>query len=424
MSQTEITKPVMLDETGQLLVEGFARQNLLLTQLVSASSEETPVATLREIAEIVRRGEAPHVFSIGDQIMVKWNNGTQDYILPFDIVHFGDVELQDGETVPGMFIQCHYALEGIQFSQNEGFYVVPAGGLAAGTYHFTMGNSWGTHVVSGKSYQFILSESYAEGDILQLGTPTSEVSGLPDTNPANWRVRTYKASGSTPAGLAANATEIVGLSEGTGGTDLGTLSASTLYGTSGINNMQRSAYGYNRWSQSAIRQWMNSDKAAGAWFTPQNPYSRKPDQLASLRGMKAGFDEAFLDILKPVKVTTALNTVTDTQIGASEDTYDTFFLASLEQEYIVPQASGIEGSYWEYWKRRLGLASPQQQGSGGTNPNHIRYAYNAKSSAQSCRLRSAVRGSAHHAWLVYSSGSASTYTAPYAFRAVPACVIC
>ena len=405
-------------------VAALERQNLLLTQLIQSQSEATPIATLNEIAEIVRRGEASNVFNIGDQINVNWNNGQNDYVLPFDITHFGDVQLQDGETIPGMFIQSHYALDGVQFDQNEAFYVVPAGGMAAGTYHFTMGNSWGTHVVSGKSYEFTLADSYAEGDLLQLGTATSEVSGLPDTAPANWRVRTYKASGSTPAGLVANATEIVTLSEGTGGTDLGTLSSSTKYGTSGLNNMQRAAYGYNRWSQSAIRQQMNSDAAAGSWFTPQNPYDRRPDQLASLRGMKAGFDEGFLNILKPVKVTTALNTVTDDQIGASEDTFDMFFLASLEQEYIQPQASGVEGEYWEYWKRRLGLSAPQGQGGAYANANHIRYAYNARTSAQYCRLRSAYRGYAFLAWHVYTSGYAYYGHATYALRAVPACVIC
>ena len=403
-------------------VAALERQNLLLTQLIQSQSEATPIATLNEIAEIVRRGEAPNVFNIGDQINVNWNNGQNDYVLPFDITHFGDVQLQDGETIPGMFIQSHYALDGVQFDQNEAFYVVPAGGMAAGTYHFTMGNSWGTHVVSGKSYEFTLAESYAEGDLLQLGTATSEVSGLPDTAPANWRVRTYKASGSTPAGLAANATEIVTLSEGTGGTDLGTLSSSTKYGTSGLNNMQRAAYGYNRWSQSAIRQQMNSDAAAGSWFTPQNPYDRRPDQLASLRGMKAGFDEGFLNILKPVKVTTALNTVTDDQIGASEDTFDMFFLASLEQEYIQPQASGVEGQYWEYWKRRLGLTNPQPTGQ--PFPAHIRYAYNAKTSAQNCRLRSANRGYAYYTRYVHTSGYAGNGNATNAYRAAPACVIC
>ena len=422
---SEITKPVMLDETGHLIVEGLARQNILLSQLVSASSEATPVATLNEIHEIVRAGEAANVFSIGDQIMVSYNNGTTDYVLPFDIVHFGDVELQDGETVPGMFIQSHYAMEGCQFDQNEGFYVVPAGGLDAGDYYITMGNSWGTHVVNGKSYTFTLAESYGEGDILQLGTATSEISGLPDTNPANWRVRTYKADGSTPAGLAASATEIVTLSEGTTGTSLGTLSSSTAYGTSGMNNMQRSAYGYNRWSQSALRQRLNSAAAAGGWFTPKNPYDRKPDQLASLQGFMKGFDEAFLNILRPIKVRTALNTVSDGGIGTYEDTYDTFFPASLEQEYIVPQLANTEGEYWEYWKRRLGLTSPQAQGSGGANPAHIRYAYDAKTSAQNCRLRSANRGTATSAWHVYSTGAAhSGSLATTASRCAPACVIC
>ena len=405
-------------------VAALERQNILLTQLITAEGGATPINTLQEIAEIVRRCEGPNVFSIGDQIMIKWNNGTDDYIIPFDIVHFDDVELQDGETVPGMFIQAHYAFEGVQFDQNEALYVVPAGGIPAGTYHFTMGNSWGTHVVSGKSYQFTLANAYAEGDILQIGTATSDVSGLPDTAPANWRIRGYKAADGVPACTVATPTEIVTLSEGTGGTDLGTLSSSTKYGTSGLNNMQRCSYGYNRWSQSAIRQWMNSAAAVGAWFTPQNPYDRKPDQLSTLRGMMAGFDQGFLDILKPVKVTTALNTVSDDQIGASENTFDTFFLASLEQEFIQPQAAGVEGHYWEYWKRRLGRATPQAQGSGGALAAHIRYAYNARTSAQYCRLRSAIRGDAHHTWYVSASGFAYYGTATSAYRAVPACVIC
>ena len=420
-----VTKPVMLDETGKLLVEGIARQNILLSQLVSAAAADaTPVATLNEIHEIVRAGEAPNVFSIGDQIMLNYNDGTNSYVLPWDIVHFDDVELQDGETIPGMFIQSHYAMQAVQFDQNEAFYVVPAAGLEAGTYHFTMGNNWGSNVVKDKVYQFTLTESYAEGDLLQLGKENSEVSGLPDTAPANWRVRTYKASGSTPASLAATATEVLTLSEGSDGTDLGTLSSETKYGTSGLNNMQRSGYGYNRWSQSAYRQWLNSAAAAGSWWTAKNPYDRRPDQLATVRGFMAGFDEAFLNIVKPIKVVTALNTVSDTDIGSSETTYDTFFPASLEQEYIVPQAAGVEGAYWEYWKRRLGLSSPQVQSTPGTNAFHIRYAYDSKAAAQACRLRSAYRGTASSPWNVYTAGNAYGTTATIAYRCAPACVIC
>lgn len=419
-----VTKPIMLDETGHLLVEGFARQNLLLSQLVSASSQATPVSTLNEIHEIVRAGEAENVFSIGDQIMLNYNDGTNDYVLPWDIVHFGNVILQDGETVPGMFIQSHYAMQGVQFDQNEAFYVVPSEGLAAGTYHITMGNNWGTNVVSGKSYYWTLTESYSEGDLLQFGTASDEIGALSDKAPSAWRVKTYKASGTTPAGLAETPTETLTVTEGTSGTSLGTLSSSTKYADSGVNNMQRASYGYNRWSQSAMRQFLNSDAAVGTWWTPQNVFDRRPTQLATLRGFMAGFDEAFLNIINPVKVTTALNTLSDSKIGTSEDTYDTFFLASLEQEYIVPQLSGAEGEYWEYWKRRLGLTSPQGSGSANANANHIRYAYDARTSAQYCRLRSALRGSANLTWYVHSPGYASNNYATSSFRCAPACVIC
>ena len=421
---SEVTKPVILDSTGRLIVDGIARQNLLLTQLISATAEATPVATLREIHEIVKAGEAANVFGIGDQINLNYNDGDKDYVLPFDIVHFGDVELQDGETVPGMFIQSHYAMQGVQFDQNEAFYVVPAEGLAPGTFHFTMGNGWGSNVVSGAVYSFTTTESYAEGDIWQLGKANTEVGGLPDAAPSTWRVRTYKAVGTVPAGLAATPTEILELTASSSGTDLGTLSSSTKYGTSGLNNMQRAAYGYNRWGQSAMRQFLNSSAAADAWWTPQNPYDRRPDQLATLPGFMAGFDEAFLNIIQPVKVVTALNTVSDSEIGTTEVTYDTFFPASLEQEYCVPQLSGVEGEYWKYWKRRLGLSSPQGSGTANTNPNHIRYAYNARTSAQYCRLRSAHRGTAYYVWSVSSSGYVSYNTATSAVGCAPACVIC
>lgn len=418
-----ITTPVITDLTGQQIVEGIARQNLLLARMVPDSSA-TPHATLAEIHAIVQAGEAANVFKVGDQIMVKYNDGANDYVLPWDIVHFGNAELEDGEVLPAMYIQSHYAMQAVQFDQNEGFYIVPSGGLPAGTYYFTMGNSWGSNVVSGKSYMFTTTESYAEGDIWQLGRATSEVSGLPDNAPSTWRVRTYKASGSVVAGLASTPTEILELSEGTTGTFLGTLSSSTKYGTSGLNNMQRSAYGYNRWSQSAMRQFLNSSADAGGWFTPQNPYDRRPDQFATMRGFTAGFEQEFLNILKPVKVVTALNTVSDSDIGTSETTYDTFFPASLEQEYCVPQLANVEGEYWEYWKQKLGVNTPQASGSANVNPRHIRYGYNAQGTAQYCQLRSASRGVAYSTWYVYSTGYVNSYGAFYACRCAPACVIC
>lgn len=413
-----ITKPVMLDETGHLIVEGLARQNLLLSELVDAQSHATPVATLNEIHQVVRAGEAPNVFSYGDQINLNYKDGDTDYVLPWDIVAFGEFEEEDGEIKPGMVIQSHYAMQGVQFSASQAAYVCTTA-LAPGVYHFSIANNWGTHCVAGKVYQFTTTVEIPAGGQIVIGKDNNDFYtwGAPDTAPSRWRVYTFAdASSITPL-------ETLTLAEGSGGTELGSLSSSTKFGASGMTNLQNAAYGYNRWSHSANRQFYNSAAGVGAWWTPQHDSDRPPQQLATIKGFMAGFDEAFLNIIHPVKVTTALNTVSDSLIGTSEDTYDTFFLPSLEQEYIVPQLAGVEGTYWEYWKERLGLTSPQGTGSANANARHIRYAFNAKTSAQLCRLRSAIRGYAYYTWYVNSTGNATYSNAAYALRGCPACVI-
>ena len=137
----------------------------------------------------------------------------------------------------------------------------------------------------------------------------------------------------------------------------------------------------------------------------------------------AGLDSDFLNVIQPINVVTAYNTVSDSELGTFETTQDRFFLASLEQEYIVPQIAG-EGLYWPYWKERLELESPQPQGSGGANANHIRYRYNAHTTAVACRLRSAYRGYAYYTWYVGSSTGVAYYTSSTSsIRGCPACVI-
>lgn len=412
---SEITKPVMLDETGHLIAETLERQNLLISELITETAASP--ATLAEIHRIVQSGEAQHFFSIGDQINLNYKEGSTNYVLPWDIVDFGEFELEDGETKPGMVIQSHYAMQGVQFSASQAAYVCETA-LAPGTYNFTIGTSWGTHCVKDKVYQFTTTvEIPANGQIVVGKNNDFYTWGAPDVAPENWRVFTFATPSSTTP------LETLTLTEGSGGTSIGTLSSTTKFGAEGMTNLQSAVYGYNRWSHSANRQFYNSGAAANGWWTAQHPADRPPQQLASIPGFMAGFDEAFLNIIKAVKVTTALNTVTDSEIGTSEDTFDTFFLPSLEQEYIVPQLAGVEGEYWPYWKERFGLTFPQAQGADGTNSRHIRYAYNAKTSAQLCRLRSAGRYDATHVWYVSTAGNAYYGGAAFAFRGCPACVI-
>ncbi len=403
---------------GVIVQDGpkFERFVSAMETIAIAKAGSIDITDYRQISEIVKAGKARSYFQVGDQIVTTWSpDGVESYSLPWDVVDFGSVTDEDGNVhTNAMWLQSHYALPGLQFDGNEAFYV-PTAAMPAGTYFFTMGNSWGSNVVSGKIYEFTTTAQVPAGGQLVLGTASSNTSGLPDTAPTNWRVRTF-ANGSQ-----LEPTEVLTLTEveSSTGTSLGTLSSSTVYGTSGINNMQRAAYGYNRWSQSAIRQWLNSSEAAEGWWLQKNPFDHRPDQLASMRGFMAGLPAEFVSIVRPCKQTTALNTVTDSDIGSSEDTVDRFFLPSLQQEYCQPQVSNTEGTAWDYWVNRLGSQHAQY----ATRPEHIRYLISNHSSAQSVRLRSAYRGNALNTWNVYSSGYCNGYNATTAYAPAPACVI-
>ena len=399
-------KRLFTDETGNKIVK-------MLGLMVGKNLDATQ--DLHEIHKIVQGGLAPEIFSIGDQLNIPWSDGTDQYVVPMDVVNFEEVTLSDGEKVPGMILQWHYCSPfGVQFDQNEALYYAE-NGLAAGTYHFKCGNGWGTNIVANKSYQFTLTKEVPAGGQIQIGTATSEVGACPDKNPSEWRIRTYSSN------TTAETIEIVSLTEGTDGTDLGVWSSSQKFSTGGLNNMQRSSYGYNRWSQSALRQYLNSKEDKAAWWKPQNVFDRPPAELASRRGFLAGFDEDFLSILKPIKITTALNTLSDQDLGTTEDTYDTFFLPSKRNMNLQEQLANVEGNVWDYWFRATDGQKPENYKEYAAP---ITYAINAKTSAQLVRLRSAYRGNANLTWCVSSYGNVSNNLATSSHRFAPACAIC
>lgn len=403
---------------GVAIVEGSKIERIATAvERIAIAQAPIDITDYEQIRQIVQLGLAQQYFKIGDQIVVPWSDGTHTYDMPMDVVSFGAATNADGVVHNNaMWLQSHYALPEVQFSGNNAFYV-PTAEMPIGTYYFSIGNNWGTHCVQDKIYEFTTTKKIPANGQLVLGTATSNTSGLPDTSPANWRVRTYANGAQETPDEILTLTEV----QSSTGTNLGVLLSSTKFATSGINNMQRSAYGYNRWSVSAIRQWLNSQDAAGQWWTQKYAHDHRPDQLASMQGFEAGLPAEFLSIVQPVKLTTALNTVSDSDLGASEDTVDRFFLPSLQQESINPQVANIEGSTWQYWLDRLGKTQAQYE----TLPAHIRYLISNHNAAQSVRLRSASRGTATYAWNVNSDGGVNDYYyATAALCPAPACVIC
>ena len=289
------------------------------------------------IARIVRNGDAQKYWNIGDQIITTYTDTAgNEYEMPWDVVAFRDVELEDGTTKPGMIIQSHYAtVEEIQFDAAE-------------------------------------PDRPAEADY----------------------------------------------------------------------NGQIKQYGWNRYSMSAYRQWLNSDALAGAWWTAQHEYDAAPSQANTVNGFMHGLPADFLAMLKPVKVEICRNYRDPDSAQSSstyeyDTTYDKFWLPSKEEEYtVVNEPNHREGTAWEYWKETLAVPAleineslPQQNYASAEVTHaikaHRHFPLNSKQgSAVVVRWRSANRYFSNSVWLVYTAGYVYTNYASTSYRSSPACAIC
>lgn len=378
---------VISDTTGKDMVEQLKRQNTLLS-VISGASQKDFIQSWDAVAQAVAGGYGPSLFSIGSTFTEPWKNTANNntaYDNPWRVNHFSDVELQDGTTVPGMWLQNVYAHPfGVQLSHYRAFYACPDG-LAAGTYNVGFSDNWGTNAVKDKVYQFTLTKAVEQGGRL------AGFYRIPDTKPTEWEVYSYGADGKT-------LNETVTVAEGSEGTSLGSMLARKRTGN--LNSLQETGNGWNRWSTSALRQYLNSDKPKGEWWTPQDQWDIAPVELATKDGYLCGMNQEMLNNILPIKTVTYVNTANDGTEDSFDVTYDKVNLISMEQMYINPQRAG-EGEAHEYWKRVNGTDTKWQQNQ--TYPILKHYGVE-NSLAQTVQLRSAYRDAVSSRWLVHSSG--------------------
>ena len=378
-------KRILTESTGQEIAKALS----VIAQTNIAHSN----MDWNSVQAIVADGAGEKAFAIGTQLIEKWTDtaDSKEYDIPWQVNHFEDVTLEDGEIVPGMWLQTHYCLPfEMQFSHQRAFLACPDG-LSAGTYHFDFAKAWGTHVKPGINYQFTLTKPVEKGGRL-AGCYRAF-----DTAPSSWKVYSYGKDGTT-------LNETVNVTVGSSGTNIGTIPHDKRSGN--LNSAQEMAYGWNKWKTSALRQWLNSNKPKGQWWTPQDAWDICPDQLANKDGFLCGMPKQMLNSLKKVKVSTFANTVNDE--GVEDITYDYVTLPSLGQIYAQTQIAG-EGEPHTYWKRRSGKASPQTVNQ--NNPNMITYSVSNKTSPQNVRLRSANRDYAYITWYVNLNGNTTSYGA-------------
>ena len=61
-------------------------------------------------------------------------------------------------------------------------------------------------------------------------------------------------------------------------------------------------WGSNNYAQSAARQWLNSDAAAGSVWTPTNKFDRAPFWATSKAGFMKGLPADFLAAVQPAAI--------------------------------------------------------------------------------------------------------------------------
>ena len=344
------------------------------------SAAQIDVGSWYGIRDIVEQGLAKRFFRDGDQLVCMRGS---DRIV-WDIVHIAP----DGTAIT---LLMHDTMPELVFSAKQAIFAFPDG-LAAGEYHFTVAQQPFFAGDVGKTISFTLTQAIPEGGQLILNN-------------------SYNATmiGSTISSFASptatTATETVTMSEGSGGTDLGSL---TNAGTpaSGINSIQRALLGSNNWKFSAQRQMMNSDKPAGSVWTPQTIFDRPPAWASNTAGFLYGLDEDFLSVITPTTYTTVNNTVSD---GGGEYTLtDKFFLPSRTEIFGTNELTNYpEGEQFAYYV-------------GATDADRIKY---RAGSARSWRLRTPYNYYAHHVRHVITTGALTNYYASTALGWSPACRI-
>ena len=320
----------------------------------------------------------------------------------------GNIKLHDNTKNFGMILQSEKLLYNLQFDEREAFFYT-AEGLAAGTYHFTLGaHTWYAADV-GKTFQFTLAHAVPAGGQLVF------VQGYNVTLEGG-SIKTFSANNSTTV------IDTVTMTEGSAGTDLGTLD-NTIH--DGFNCCQRALLGSNRWSTSAMRQHLNSNKVSGSVWTPQTNFDRPPSWVTSTAGFKHGLDPAFIKICADVDLLTALNTLCDTtstegSAGTGyEITTDKFFLPSRPEVFGDSDNNSDKGDAWQYYSANSDV--PGGSGNGGNDSNRIKV--NTSGTPYYWWLRSPNVGNGGYVRDINPAGSVNNNRASGSIGVAPACVI-
>ena len=337
------------------------------------------------IAKLVYGGNAASSLPVGTALSTVQG----DYKYQWDVVHHGTV---NGK--PAMFLLMHNILGGMMQDNTEALYYAETQ-LNAGTYNFTIPTGWNDGYGTGKTFQFTLTQNVPAGGVLMF--------------PWAWQVQasTIKVS-SYSSRTSTTAIETVSVTEGSGGTSLGTADGKST----NLNHIQRSCYGSNNIKESALRQWLNSSATKGNFWTPQTKFDRPPSYANTLDGFLTTLPDDFKAVVK--KRDRKVNTNNVFEVNDTLNSYytisDKFWLASRFNVYGTEEVGSVatDDVFFDYY-------------NGASNTDRIKY--DSSGVAHWWWLHTPNAGYAVHVRFVLVDGSLNSNNAVTGYGVAPACVI-
>ena len=364
----------------------------------------TAVNTWEDIKNAVRLGLGEKLFPVGYEFTTE--DSVTGAVLTWVVRGHNHHAAANDKLEYTMTLEAKYVYgaasgtyKSLVFDATEALYYA-AEELPAGTYNFTVANQAWYTADNGKVFQFTLTKAVpAGGQIVMSMTYNATLEGK--------TVKTYASA------TSAAAIETATLTEGSEGTSLGTTDGKS----ENVNHMHRAIFGSNNYAQSAARQWLNSDAAAGAVWAPSNIFDRPPSWNTSSSGLMLGLPADFLAAVQPAVIPCRTNSIyelnsldgTEFAINQVYELHDKFFLLSRPEIYGTwDSATYKDGELLEFYE-------------GFTDTERIKY--DAAGSARYWWLRSPYPGHAYIERYVYASGALG-YTSAYNGHGVaPACII-
>lgn len=387
----------MINQFGFVSEDNFSEkmdtQNALLLALVEAQGGTAKPTSWANVQALVRAGLHKKVFAIGDQLVCQKGSSN----ITWDVIGIDHDTPADSQFTHSLTLQLHDCLSSqMQVDAPEALYYAE-NGLSAGTYHFTIQGSYTPIGGTSKTYCFTLASDIPAGGQLTFGWAYNTQAG-------NAKITSYGAD------LTTVIESDISVTEGSSGTSLGTTDGNST----NLNFIETARFGSNNYSESAIRQFLNSSANVGNVWTAKTVFDRPPTWNASTAGFMSDIDSDFLAVIGKTNKVTALNTVTDG--GGSVTLADKFFLLSKSEIYGGLENNINEGSPYPYYKDYSSLS----EAGTGNDSNRIKY---RSGSASSWVIRTPFSSGAGNIRSINASGGV-TSTGTYSNGGIaPACVI-